>query len=283
MPVLAAVVPLAQRQLLLAGRGMVLLDIDEPRDLGAAAARVAVERRQLGRLGRAAAGVAAARAPGAAGGCAQPSVQAAVEVARGGDDAGNHVDGGLDEGVNHGPARGVPRGVAEERRGEEDGEAQHAGDDAHGGGEKRQHQPDLFRHGHLQLEENRPRDDEHDDVGDEARDAVELVKEHDVAAGAVVDVDGLRPEVAKGAADGKGEDEGDDALQDDDGAEEDDEAAVRGDLEDLVVEEEGGELGEHDGRGVGELEDLGELQPGLKGGDGDGGDVVAHAADLGLD
>lgn len=291
VPVLAALVPLAERQLLLAGGDVVLVYVDVPRDpaAGGAARLAAVQGHELCRLGRAAAAILAAAVLAAAttatsattaAAVPQASVQAAVEVAGGGQDAGNHVDAGLDEGVNHGPAGRVPGRVAEEGRGEEDGEAQGAGDDAHRRGEKGEHQADLFRQGHLQPKQDRPGDDEHDDVGDEARHAVELVEEHDIAARAVVDVDGLGPKVAKGPADGKGEDEGDDALQDDDDAEEEDEPAVGRHLEELVVEKERGELGKHDGGRVGELEDLAELQPRLERRDGDGGDVMAYAAYL---
>lgn len=222
-------------------------------------------------------------------------------MARGGEDAGDHVDGGFDKGVDHGAARGVPGGVGEERGGEEGNEAEGASYDAAGvrlalvllqswaegrknsqrGREEGEYQADFLGPDNVQLGEDGPGEDEHGDVGDEAGHAVQLVEEHDVAAVAVLEVDGLRPEVAEGAAYGEGEDEGDDALEDEDGADDEDDAPVGGHLEDLVVEEEGGELGEHDGGRVGEFEDFGELEPGLEGGYGDGGDVVAYAADLG--
>ena len=47
----------------------------------------------------------------------------------------------------------------------------------------------------------------------------------------------MGPEVAERAADGEGEDEGDDALEDEDDADDNDDPAVGGDFEDLVVEE----------------------------------------------
>ncbi|KAF1732435.1 hypothetical protein CRV24_008630 [Beauveria bassiana] len=134
---------------------------------------------QLAELGAAAA--AAAGAVGAARGvdarrvATQTTVHTAEEVAGGGQDAGNHVYGGLDEGVNHGPARGVPGRVGEEGRGEEDGEAEGAGDDAQGGGEKGEHEADFLGDGHLQTQEDGPGSDEHDEIGGEAGDAVELL------------------------------------------------------------------------------------------------------------
>lgn len=95
-----------------------------------------------------------------------------------------------------------------------------------------------------------------------------------------MDVDDSRPEIAKGAAYARGDSEGDDALQADDDRDGDNDAAVGGDVEDAVVEGEGGELGRHDGGDVGEFHDLAEFEPGLYGGDRDGVGVVAYAADF---
>ena len=144
--------------------------------------------------------------------------------------------------------------------------------------QKRAQQPNLLAHRHLQLGQNRPRQHQHRDIRHQTRNAVRLVKQHHIATRPVVRIHRLRPKVPERPAYREREDLRDHALQHDDDADADDGAAVAGHLEDLVVEEEGGELGEHDGGCVGELEDFGELEPGLEGGDGDGGDVVAYAA-----
>ncbi|KAK3192358.1 hypothetical protein K4F52_001571 [Lecanicillium sp. MT-2017a] len=81
--------------------------------------------------------------------------------------------------------------------------------------------------------------------------------EHHIAAFAVVDVDGLRPEISKRSANGKGKDERNYALKDKYDADTVDDAPVERKFKDLVVEEEGGQFGKHDGGRISEFENFG--------------------------
>lgn len=147
--------------------------------------------------------------------------------------------------------------------------------------QKRQYQADLFRRRNPQLDENWPREHQHGHIRHQTRDTIALVEKHHVPTLSIVDVHRLCPEVAERATNGERKDERDDALEDDDDDDADDDSAVERDFENLVIQEERGELGEHDGGCVGELEDFGELEPVLEGGYWDGGDVVSSAAYLG--